>query len=219
MQRMAHWQRWTLFLGTCIFVWTSAAEEILQAPQEEPSTGISELGSTTTLAQNTRRRRTKKRSRRRGGSSSSSAGESSRASVVSNGLKAGAGLVLGAEGDTPFILGADYTLPIGYPNLLLDFGGSYWSYSVQSASVTVISIEGGVDYHFPITASGKLVGGARLTYVNASGGGASDSKFGLTVLGGYEHNLGGAAFGAELRHPMVSDLDVNYLMGYYKFIF
>ncbi|MCB0365286.1 MAG: hypothetical protein H6624_05780 [Bdellovibrionaceae bacterium] len=177
---------------------------------------LSDSQNSNLLAQNKRRKRRKGSRRRKRGDSSSTS--SSSRSVVNSGIKAGAGLVFGIDGATPFMLGGDYTMPLAaVNNLLLDVGGNYWSYSVGGASVTFITIEGGVDYHYPIASSGKIVGGARLSYVNASGSGVSDSKFGLTLLGGYEHNLGGSAVGAEFRIPMISDVDVTYLFGYYKF--
>lgn len=185
------------------------------APQSSMNLAqLSDSQNSNLVAQSKRRKRRKGSKRRRRSESSSSSSRS----AVNSGIKAGAGLVFGIDGATPFMLGGDYTMPIAaVNNLLLDVGGNYWSYSVGSASVTFITIEGGVDYHYPITSAGKIVGGARLSYVNASGSGVSDSKFGLTLLGGYEHNLGGSAVGAEFRIPMISDIDVTYLFGYYKF--
>jgi hypothetical protein len=137
-----------------------------------------------------------------------------------NGVKLGGGLVFGADGASPFLLGADYFYPLQViRNLGFVAGASFWTYSVLGFSVNFITFEGGVDYHFPISHSGNLVGGARLTYVNASGDSSSSSKFGLTVLGGYEHSLGDSAVGGEFRIPMIADFDVRYLFGYYKVYF
>ena len=207
-----HRLRWSFFVILssilCFCLGAEADDFTTGAVVELPAI---DSGETVQVAQRSGRRRRKKSRRRRKKSSR-------KRSAVNSGIKAGAGLVFGIEGASPFMLGGDYTMPIkSVPNLLIDVGGNYWSYSVASVSVTFITLEGGVDYHYPVTRAGKILGGARLSYVNASGGGASDSKFGFTLLGGYEHNLGGSAIGGEFRIPMVSDLDVTYLFGYYKF--
>lgn len=137
-----------------------------------------------------------------------------------NGVKLGGGLVFGADGASPLLLGADYFSPLQIVrNLGFVAGASFWNYSIFGVSVSFITFEAGVDYHFPVSYLGRLVGGARLTYVNASGDSSSSSKFGLTVLGGYEHSLGESAVGGEFRMPMIADFDVTYLFGYYKIYF
>lgn len=110
------------------------------APQSSMNLAqLSDSQNSNLVAQSKRRKRRKGSKRRRRSESSSSSSRS----AVNSGIKAGAGLVFGIDGATPFMLGGDYTMPIAaVNNLLLDVGGNYWSYSVGSASVTFITIEG-----------------------------------------------------------------------------
>ncbi|MCB0384372.1 MAG: hypothetical protein KDD43_03195, partial [Bdellovibrionales bacterium] len=85
-----------------------AAEAGISMEEVAPQTSMNlaqlgEAGDSTLVTQNRRRKRRKGSKRRKRGDSSSTS--SSNRSVVNSGIKAGAGLVFGIEGATPFMLG------------------------------------------------------------------------------------------------------------------
>ena len=130
-------------------------------------------------------------------------------------IKVGGGFVMGVDGETPMYLAGDYLHPwTGRESFHFVGGGSYWSVS----SVTVFTVEGGIEYMYPINNSGKLLAGARLTHAYLSNDIVKESKIGPTILGGYEHTFNSHTVGGEFRIPLISDVDANYIFFYYKWL-